>query len=378
MPRNTHISIALPLLAERDNLPLMLERLRRQTFRQFTLYCCVNNLEGGYGYEENQACLALLRQEHDLPIDVIDRSSQGCGWVGKKKGVGWARKLLFERIMEQHTDDELVVSLDADTDFDPDYLQAVVDTMNAHPDHNAFSVPYYHPLNHDEALDRPMLRYECYMRHYLLGLLRIGNPYAFTALGSAIVFPIWAYRRVGGITPLQGGEDFYLLQKFAKTGCLLRQFVEPYCGRGMVVRPQGRISSRVPFGTGPAIAKGIEAMEESYPFYSDEGFAAVKATYDLLPALYDGDIDTPMTPFLRQQLATDDLWSPLRANFKSRDLFVRGCAERVDGLRILQYLKNTPAYRLPSSALSVDFLRDPIDLLDDYRRSLFAQEMSLR
>ena len=378
MPRYAHISVAIPLLAERDNLPLLLERLRRQTFQHFTLYCCVNNLEGGYGYEENQACLALLHEVHDLPVVVIDRSSQGCGWTGKRKGVGWARKVLFERIMEEHDDDELVVSLDADTDFDSDYLQAVVDTMNAHPDHNAFSVPYYHPLSHDEALDRPMLRYECYMRHYLLGLLRIGSPYAFTALGSAMVFPIWAYRRVGGITPLQGGEDFYLLQKFAKTGRIVGQFVEPYRTQGMVVRPQGRISSRVPFGTGPAIAKGLGAMEESYPFYSDEGFAAIRATYDLFPALYDGDVETPMSPFLRQQLATDDLWKPLRANFKSRDLFVHACTERVDGLRILQYLKNTPAYRIPSRALPVDFYHDPISNLDDYRNSLFNLEMSLR
>ena len=378
MPRYAHTSVAIPLLAERDNLPLMLERLRRQTFRQFTLYCCVNNLEGGYGYEENQACLALLREVHDLSLVVIDRSSQGCGWTGKRRGVGWARKLLFEQIMKEHNDDELVVSLDADTGFDDNYLQAVVDTMNAYSDHNAFSVPYYHPLSHDEALDRPMLRYECYMRHYLLGLLRIDNPYAFSALGSAMVFPLWAYRRVGGITPLQGGEDFYLLQKFAKTGRLVRQFVDPYRTQGMVVCPQGRISTRVPFGTGPAIAKGIAGMEDSYPFYSGEGFASVKATYDLFPKLYDCDIDTPMTSFLRQQLSTDDLWSSLRANFKSRELFVRACAERVDGLRILQYLKNTPAYRLPSASLPIDFFHDPIDTLDDYRRSLFAQEMSLR
>ena len=378
MPRYAHISVAIPLLAELDNLPLMLERLCRQTYRQFTLYCCVNNLEGGYGYEENQACLALLHEVRDLPVVVIDRSSRGCGWTGKKKGVGWARKLLFERIMEEHADNELVVSLDADTDFDSDYLQAVVDTMNAHPDHNAFSVPYSPPLSHDEALDRPILRYECYMRHYLLGLLRIGSPYAFTALGSAMVFPLWAYRRVGGITPLQGGEDFYLLQKFAKTGSIVGQFVEPYRGQGMVVRPQGRISSRVPFGTGPAIAKGIAAMEESYPFYSPEGFVAVKATYDLFPALYDGDVETPMTSFLCQQLATDDLWSPLRANFKSRALFVHACAERVDGLRILQYLKNTPAYRLTPASLPVDFLHDPVYRLDEYRRRLFAEEMTLR
>ena len=378
MPRYSHISVAVPMLDEYTNLPTFLQRLRRQTFTRFTLYCCVNNDEGGAGFEGNQRSLELLRQESVIPVIVIDRSSPRKGWTGKKKGVGWARKLLFERIMEEQEDDELVVSLDADTDFDDDYLEAVLATMNAHPDCNAFSVPYYHPLNHDEALDRPMLRYECYMRHYLLGLLRIGSPYAFTALGSAMAFPLWAYRRVGGITPLQGGEDFYLLQKFAKTGNLVRQFVEPYRGQGMVVRPQGRISSRVPFGTGPAIAKGISSMDESYPFYSDEGFAAVKATYDLFPALYDGDVETPMTPFLRQQLATDDLWSPLRANFKSRALFVRACAERVDGLRILQYLKNTPAYRLIPASLPVDFLHDPVYRLDEYRRSLFAEEMTLR
>ena len=119
-------------------------------------------------------------------------------------------------------------------------------------------------------------------------------------------------------------------------------------------------------------------MGESYPFYSDEGYAAVKATYDLFPALYDGDVETPMSSFLRQQLATDDLWTSLRANFKSRDLFVRACAERVDGLRILQYLKNTPAYRLPAASLPVDFLHDSVSRLDEYRNSLFAEEMTLR
>ena len=222
-----------------------------------------------------------------------------------------------------------------------------------------------------------MLRYECYMRHYLIQLLRIANPYAFTALGSAMAFPIWAYRRVGGITPLQGGEDFYLMQKFAKTGALLLCFSSPIHSR-LTVRPQGRVSSRVPFGTGPAIAAGIEEMHSRYPFYNEQGFEAVKATYDSFPSLYEQDIETPMSPFLRQQLATDDLWSPLRRNFRTCAHFTRACAERVDGLRILQYLKITPDCRLPLNALPVDFHNDSIKRLDDYRNQLFAEEMSLR
>lgn len=376
MAHYSHISVAIPMLAELDNLPAILGRFRQQTWRNFTLYLCVNNTEGGYGFAENQQCLQLLNQVSDLPLVVIDRSSTGLGWTGKKRGVGWARKVLFERIMSESGADELVVSLDADTDIHPRYLEAVADTFNAHPSASAFSVPYYHPLSGQESLDRPMLRYECYMRHYLLNLLRIGSPYAFTALGSAIAFPLWSYLRVGGITPLQAGEDFYLLQKFAKTGTLVSRFDPPF--HDLAVQPQSRTSSRVPFGTGPAIAKGIQGMDESYPFYSTEGFQAVKATYDAFAQLYQADVETPMSAFLRQQLATTDLWEPLRQNFKTQDRFMHACAERVDGLRILQFLKNTPAFRLPSATLPVDFAHDPIDRLNRYRNQLFQEEMLLR
>ena len=377
MPPYRHISVAVPLLAERDNLPLLLSRLRAQTFRDFSLYLCVNNEEHGFGFDENQECLRLLQQVTDLPLVVIDRSSPGQGWTGKKKGVGWARKLLFERIMAEHDDGELVVSLDADTDFDPDYLGAVLLTMKAHPASSAFAVPYYHPLCGEESLDRPLLRYECYMRHYLINLLLISSPYAFTALGSAIVFPLWAYRRVGGITPLQGGEDFYLLQKFAKTGIVELTFASASHSH-LTVRPQGRPSQRVPFGTGPAVAAGLDVMATRYPFYSPDGFAAVKATYDAFPTLYDHDVETPMSAFLRQQLATDDLWQPLRRNFHTPQHFTHACAERVDGLRILQYLKSNPAFRLPDQTLPVNFRTDPVTELDAFRNRLFEQEMSLR
>lgn len=370
--------MAVPMLDELENLPLMLDRLRAQTFRQFTLYCCVNNLEGGYGFEANQKSLDILRQVDDLPVVIIDRSSPGLGWSGKQRGVGWARKLLFQKIQDSCSKNELIVSLDADTDFSPTYFKAVLDSFNAHPDASAFAVPYYHPLSGDDAVDRPMLRYECYMRHYLLQLLRIRSPYAFTALGSAMAFPLWAYIRVGGITPLQGGEDFYLMQKFAKTGHIFSHFSKPHDGTLLAVRPQGRISSRVPFGTGPAIAHGIAIMDQSYPFYSSVGFDAVRQTYDLLPELYVHDIPTPLTEFLCQQLSTTDLWGPLRQNFNTQDRFIHACHERIDGLRILQYLKSTPGLRLPSAVLPVDFEHDAIEIIQDYRQQLFSKEMELR
>lgn len=370
------IAVAIPLLAELDNLPSLLDRMRHQSRRDYTLYLCINNEEDGYGFNENQACLKLLNTVDDLPLVVIDRSSPGLGWSGKKKGVGWARKVLFDTIAEHHADTDIVVSLDADTDFDSYYLEAIHATFIHYPKASAIGVPYYHPLSGIEQQDRAMLRYECYMRHYLINLLHISNPYAFTALGSAIAFPLWAYKKVGGITPLQGGEDFYLMQKFAKTGTILKRLRNPF--QQMVVRPQGRVSSRVPFGTGPAIAKGVNAMDDSYPFYNEQGFAAIKKTYDLFDSLYDNDIETPMSDFLRQQLSTNELWNPLRKNYKKRELFIHACSERVNGLRILQFLKNNPQYRLKTSSLPVDFIHDSIEQLDSYRNQLFNQEMELR
>ena len=377
--RYSHISVAVPMLAELENIQVLIDLFRRQTFKDFSLYCCVNNPDGWADsddpeqrqmYEDNQATLEYLRElqlsDVDFKIVVLDFSSLGRGWRGRKRGVGWARKELFAAIDAACGDDELVVSLDADTVFSETYLESVLCTMNSHPECNALCVPYYHPLSGNDQQDRAMLRYEIYMRHYLLSLLESDNPYAFTALGSAMVFPLWAYRRVGGITPLQGGEDFYLMQKFAKTGRVLLSCNE-------VVRPQGRPSLRVPFGTGPAIAKGLDSMDSTYPLYPQEAFEAVANTFAFFPNLYEKDIETPMSDFLRQQLKTDDLWQPLRKNFKTRELFVHSCQERVDGLRILQYLKTFPLRR-PEEELRIFCNNHRVSLLDnfDFRTSLVS------
>ena len=391
-----HISVAIPALDELEELPKLLISLNHQTFSAFSVYVCVNNPEEWttdsdsterISYLHNQATIKHL-QDHLIPtckyqLIVIDRSSTGHGWTGKQRGVGWARKVLFDTIAANCDDNELIVSLDADTYVSDKYLESVLYAMNSNPEDTALAAPYYHPLCDDESNNRAMLRYEIYMRHYLINLLESGNPYAFTALGSAMAFPLWAYKRVDGITPLQGGEDFYLMQKFAKTGRLLLTCSE-------TVRPSGRPSLRVPFGTGPAISKGIDSMDTTYPIYPNEGFQAVAETYALFPQLYDNDIETPMSAFLRQQLKTDNIWQPLRKNFKTRELFVHSCHERVDGLRILQFLKTFPLRKVEEEMTlfckkhrislpeTFSFRTSPIDDINKLRDALFALEQSLR
>ncbi|MDY5969610.1 MAG: glycosyltransferase family A protein [Bacteroidales bacterium] len=365
------------MMREAESLPVLLECLRRQSCQDFTLYACVNHSERAPQemVDDNRQCLSMLAtcgKLGDAPPVLLSRV-----WQGKRGGVGWARKVLFQEILSRVGDDELIVSLDADTVFAPTHFAVLLEECNLHPSASAFALPYYHPLPGDEETCRTILRYELYMRHYCLSLRRIGSPYAFTALGSAMAFPVWAYKKVGGITPLQGGEDFYLMQKFVKTGLLCHP-------ARLCVYPSPRPSLRVPFGTGPAVASGLAALEVRHPFFPQEAYEAIKATYDLFPALYGHDLETPMSSFLRRQLGTDDPWGPLRRNFRSQEAFVRACHERVDGLRILQYLRTFPYDADAFGALfpllglpkpeTLDFATAPIGRLDELRNQLFRCE----
>lgn len=392
--RYTKVAVAVPMMDELENVSRLLSLFEKQSLQNFDLYVCVNQPDSWHDdaddahrrvCEENAACLQLLGNS-SLPVHIVDRSSPGMGWAPRKHGVGWARKVLFETILKLSGPACVIVSMDADTDFSCGYLEAVLDFFNANPEVDAVGVPYYHRLSGNEAYDRSLLRYECYMRHYLIQMLEIGNPYAFCALGSAMAFSAKAYVRVGGISPLQGGEDFYLMQKFVKKG-RVSNVVVPGLGwqtvpdgdgsfPGMVF-PQGRPSHRVPFGTGPAVALPMADLESKYPFYAPQAFAEVKHTYDCFHDLYVSDVNTPMSDFLSRQLAVDSLWQPLRNNYKDKDKFYRACVERVDGLRILQFLKSVNGC-YPSPFANVSFEKDDILFLNDFRNRLFASEMRLR
>ncbi len=171
--------------------------------------------------EENSRILEYLQNQTDLNLNVIDRSSPGKGWKGKKVGVGIARKVVLDEICERADNEDVIISMDADTIFNKGYVKSIVQTIKRNPKKVAVAVPYYHPLSGDEQQDRIMLRYEIYMRYYALNLWRIQSPFSFTALGSAIALTVKAYKAVGGLTPHLSGEDFYFLQKLRKYGKII-------------------------------------------------------------------------------------------------------------------------------------------------------------
>ncbi len=337
--RYHQVHIALPVLNESTNLPSFLQMLGRQSFRDFTLHVCVNQPDEWWGDDgqhhkclDNEESLRILGSWDAFPVKVIDRSSRGNGWVGKRHGVGWARKIVMDDINDAARAEDLIVSMDADTLAGEHYLESVLENFNRHQEAVALAVPYYHPLSGDPEADRAILRYELYMRNYNINLFRISSPYSYTALGSALAFPVWAYRKIGGMTPMMSGEDFYFLQKMVKTGKVLLWNQEK-------VYPAARFSDRVYFGTGPAMEKGRRGDWDSYPIYHHSLFRKIAETYHLFSQLYKEDTNTPMDDFFVEVFKDKGIWDTLRKNVNSEEKFIKACHARVDGLRLLQFLK---------------------------------------
>jgi glycosyltransferase involved in cell wall biosynthesis len=340
MQKTPAIYFAIPVMDEADTLPHCLSCIAQQTYPNIKVVICINQPETYWGVaskrnicENNQKTLAYLAENKNPVITVIDRSSIGHGWIGKKHGVGWARKTVMDHIASVAGSNDIMICMDADTTFNKDFCQTVLKGFNTHHDSVGMALPYYHRLTGEEVLDRALLRYEIYMRYYLLNLFRIHNPYCFTAIGSSMATRVKVYRAVRGISPKLSGEDFYFLQKLRKHGSLIIWNEE-------ITYPATRYSERVFFGTGPALIKGSKNQWESYPLYASTLFDSVKQTYDLFDTLFFEDTETPMTEFLETAFNTKDFWKPIRDNFKTSALFRKSCAEKVDGLRILQYLKS--------------------------------------
>lgn len=340
MSHNPTIYVALPVMDEADTLPSCLSCIENQTYRSFKVILCVNQPDEWWEIpgkkaicENNNQTLELLSKKDKNVYTIIDKSSKGLGWKGNKKGVGRARKIIMDFIVGTADSKDIILSLDADTSFRRGYFSSIIETFSTCKDVVALANPYYHMLTGSEPEDKSVLRYEIYMRNYAINLLIIGSPYSFTALGSAIALPVSSYKAIGGLSPKLSGEDFYFLQKLRKYGKIRIYNNEK-------VFPAARFSDRVFFGTGPAMIKGNKGDWESYPIYHHSLFYKIEETYSLFNTLFHNDIRTPMTEFLQKQFAAQDIWSLLRSNFINTESFIRACHEKVDGLRIMQYLKS--------------------------------------
>ena len=336
----TMLRIGIPVFCEREWLPRVFESLAAQTDLGFEVWVCVNQPASFFNdpdradiTRQNLETLAWLqRQKTRAPFVLRVFDAVRPPLAASDSGVGWARRFLFDQITDQDPD-SLCISLDADTLVEPEYIARLRAAFNRYPNAVGMAVPYRHRLPDDRDHALRLLRYEIYMRYYQLSLWRIGSPYAFLALGSAMVFRGRAYRKAGGMPVRKAGEDFYFLQRLRKIGPVIRWLDSK-------VYPSARPSKRVPFGTGPLMSEpDLSLQMERFPFYRQTTFDLLGETFARLPDLHRRNLELPIHDFIVAHMNGHGPFEKMRRNFSDEARFVRSCHDRLDGLKTLQVLR---------------------------------------
>jgi hypothetical protein len=142
-----------------------------------------------------------------------------------------------------------------------------------------------------------------------------------------------AYAAVRGFPKRAAGEDFYLLNKLAKIGPVVTLSGEP-------VQIRGRLSERVPFGTGASLQKICVQLEAGQPYrvYAPQVFEALRIWLDALRAFSEA----PELERLRERVRTPPvpLRSALYETLEGQGAFqaAASAAEQVSGARLLRRL----------------------------------------
>ena len=214
---------------------------------------------------------------------AIDRYSRGRG-IPVQQGVGLARKIAADIaclfIHRGLVTSPWIHSSDADVRWPGNYFAVSEQTP---PGASALLSPFRHGSPPGDAGLAVQL-YELSLRYYVAGLRWAGSPYAMHTVGSTLAIHYINYAMVRGFPRRSAGEDFYILNKLAKTGPV-RALPEACLGIA------GRSSDRVPFGTGPACDKilGLANPIEDYCFYHPRCFEELRKALESMGRLVQSE-----------------------------------------------------------------------------------------
>lgn len=219
---------------------------------------------------------------------LVDRGEAG-HFLPPRQGVGLARKIGTDIALALHgagvVRSPWLGCTDADAVLPEDYF-AQMQHLPAHA--SAATFRFFHGPETDTSQQRAITHYEATLRYYVHGLRWAGSPYAFHTVGSTLAIEASAYARVRGFPKRLAAEDFYLLDKLRKVGPIIA-----LRGRPMIL--SGRASPRVPFGTGRAMLRAMQAPRMP-DVYHPHVFVYLRAYLSLLHAAIDMPVPLRLLP----------------------------------------------------------------------------------
>ncbi len=277
----------------------------------------------------------------------------------KNAGVGWARKIGMDwAIVNFNKFDEkdgIIVSLDADSLVDRNYLKAICDFHKRNPDYVASTIYFEHLFDNSETAHAAIL-YELYMRYFKNALKSTSFPGAMYTVGSCFSVIAEAYVAQGGMNRRKAGEDFYFLNKILMFGKICEN-------NNTVVFPSSRFSDRVPFGTGQVLSNFISEAKKVYYTYSHDSFLPLIDIFSNLDLIYQR---RSFDEFIRDKVllnfciknSIQDRINSLISNCSTKDVFLKRFYHLFDNFTIIKWLNYATENSFPKS----DLLNESIKL----------------
>ncbi|PCJ47554.1 MAG: hypothetical protein COA99_00660 [Moraxellaceae bacterium] len=239
-----------------------------------------------------------------------------------KHGVGYARKLGMDCALQlfhhQQITNPFFLTTDADAHLPNDYfLQPNLPYLD--DDVAGYIFPFRHQASdkHENpakqttnpAASLPGQLYEISLRYYVLGLRWANSPWGFHSVGSTLAIHGAHYAANRGFPKREAGEDFYLLNKIAKTGAIVSL-------KAPTIYLSDRPSHRVPFGTGPAIQRiqSLESIADHFTLYHPEIFQWLKHWQSVIPKLYDQPLETALNNVILHAINGDERSENIHTN----------------------------------------------------------------
>jgi len=305
---------------------------------------------------KNNLCLSETSSKIDTL--VVDRASTGL-LFSPAEGVGLARKIgadiALTLIGKGIVADRFIHNTDADAVLPANYFDQTF------PDDVAAVVwPYRHtnrsknqPPAQKEAQNLATLLYEISMLYYVNRLAHAQSPYAFHTIGSTISVNATNYVLVRGVPRRLAGEDFYLLNKLAKTGPVITAMSQ-------AIDLDARISHRTPFGTGSSIDRIMKMDQplDEYLFYQPVIFDQLKLLLTNLPLTWHESapdrVFSPMPLILEwgnQSGLFDDIVKQ-KKQINTETVFAKFLHDWMDGFRTLKFVHYLRDHHFESKPLS--------------------------
>lgn len=292
--------------------------------------------------------LTLLNWPNSCRLLLVNRFSEGRR-IPVRQGVGLARKVGCDIALELKRRGQLMArfvhNTDADAYLPADYLQQ---TSELPGEPGAVVYPFRHRIT-DDALGQATAAYEKSLHYYVKGLKWAGSPYAFHTVGSCLAISLCHYALARGFPKRSGGEDFYLLNKLAKLAPVGET-------RGDPIELAARRSSRVPFGTGPAVEKILSLTgPEEFKTYNPRLFKELAQLIQAFSTLwqYRGDHESWFAALPNRlqgagrALGLEDLFTHLANQAEGEDQYRRQIHNWFDAFRTLKLVHHLQSHHHP-------------------------------